>query len=196
MINPALRGFVLAVASAIAAAGWVQSPASTQEQPETFTALAVNMGNIGPTQPVVVDIAIRRWMSEEERGQLITTLIEKGSEAFLEALQKTKPVGTIRTPDSIGYDLRYAQESPDPAGGRRIVIITDRPISFWEARSQPRTIDYRFTTIELRMKPGGRGEGKLSIATKVTPVGKTIYLEDYATQPVTLQNVRSKKTEG
>jgi hypothetical protein len=45
----------------------------------------------------------------------------------------------------------------------------------------------------MRFKPDGKGEGKLSIATKVVPVGKTIYLEDYGTQPVLLQNVQARK---
>ena len=125
----------------------------------------------------------------------MTVLVEKGANALLEALRKNEPVGRIRTPDSVGYDLRYAHQSPLEGGGRRVVVATDRPIGFWEASDRPRTVDYPFTVIELRLKPDGKGEGKLSIATKVVPVGKTIYLEDYGTQPVTLTNVRSRKRD-
>lgn len=188
--SPSIR--TVGVAFALAALSAV-TPAQTQNQPEDFTALAVNMGNVGPTQPAVVDISIRRWSTDEERNRLVTTLLEKGPNALLEALRKNERVGTIRTPDSIGYDLRYAHQAPADEGGRRIVITTDRPIGLWEARDRPRTIDYPFTVIEMHIKPDGRGEGKLSIATKVVAVGKTIYLEDYATQPVLLQNVRARK---
>lgn len=160
--------------------------------PEDFTALAVNMGNIGPTQTAVVDISIRRWSSDAERERLVTVLLEKGPDALLEALRENEPVGTIRTPDRVGYELRYAHQAPADEGGRRIVIATDRPIGFWEARNQPRTMDYPFTVIEMRIKPDGTGEGKMSLATKVVLVGNTIYLEEYATQPVTLTNVRAK----
>jgi hypothetical protein len=184
---------VLRIAVAVALLAAAALRAQTAGAPEDFTALAVNMGNVGPTQPAVVDISIRRWSSDEERNRLVTTLLEKGPGALLEALRENKRVGTIRTPDSIGYDLRYAHQAPADEGGRRIVIATDRPVGFWEARNQPRTIDYPFTVIEMRIKPDGRGEGKLSIATKIVPVGKTIYLEDYATQPVLLQNVRARR---
>ena len=162
-------------------------------EPEDFTALAVTMGNVGPAQPSTVDISIRRWTPDDERERLVTTLIEKGADALLEALRRTERVGTIRTPDTVGYDLRFAHQAPLEEGGRRVVIATDRPVGFWEARNQPRTIDYPFTVIELRLKPDGTGEGKLAIATKIVPVGRTIYLEDYATQPVMLTNVQSRK---
>ena len=46
--------------------------------------------------------------------------------------------------------------------------MTDRYISFWEAANRPRTVDYPFTLIEIRIGPDGKGEGKMSIATKVT----------------------------
>jgi hypothetical protein len=183
--------FTLAAAVAtVAAAG----PQSTPP-PEDFTALAVAMGNVGPAQPTTVDISITRWSTEEERARLITTLVEKGADALLEELRDTEPVGRIRTLDSVGYDLRFAHQAPLEGGGRRVVIATDRPIAFWEAREQPRSRDYPFTMIELRLKPNGKGEGKLSIATKIVPVGKTIYLEDYGTQPVLLTNVQARKRD-
>jgi hypothetical protein len=187
--------FVLRVGIALGlAAGLAGAPAAQPAgEPETFTALAVNMGNVGPSQPMTVDISIKRWSTDEERDRLVTTLVEKGADALLESLRQNEPVGRIRTPDSVGYELRYAHQSPHEGGGRRIVIATDRPIGFWEARDRPRSAEYPFTVIELRIKPDGKGEGKLSLATKVVPVGKTIYLEDYATQPVMLTNVRTRK---
>ena len=135
----------------------------------------------------------RELRAAGERDRLVTTLVEKGAQALLDALRRNERVGRVRTPDSVGYDLRYAHQSPAEGGGRRIVIATDRSIGFWEARERPRSAEYPFTFIEMRIKPDGKGEGKLSIATKVIPVGKTIYLEDYGTQPVLLQNVHARK---
>jgi hypothetical protein len=182
-------GIALALAAALTGTPTAQSGG----EPETFTALAVNMGNVGPSQPTTVDITIARWSTDDERTRLVTTLVEQGAAALLEALRENQPVGRIRTPDSVGYELRYAHQSPHEGGGRRIVIATDRPIGFWEARERPRTAEYPFTVIEMRINPNGKGEGKLSLATKVVPVGKTIYLEDYATQPVMLTNVQARK---
>ena len=66
-------------------------------------------------------------------------------------------------------------------------------MTFWERTSGARSLDYPFTVIELHIKPNGTGEGKLSIATKVVAKGNTIELENYAYQPVLLQNVTSVK---
>jgi hypothetical protein len=44
-------------------------------------------------------------------------------------------------------------------GGERIFLATDRYIGFWEATQRPRTVDYPFTYIELRLGPDGTGEG-------------------------------------
>jgi hypothetical protein len=110
-------------------------------------------------------------------------------------LRDAKPVGRIRTPDSIGYELRFAQELGEADGIRHIGIATDRPISFWELRNRPRLADYPFMFIELHMRPDGTGEGKLSIAAKITAKepNNLIEIENYTAQPVRLENVRARK---
>jgi hypothetical protein len=161
---------------------------------EEFTAFAVSTG--GPrTSPVAttVDIVIERWSSEAERQRLAEAL-GKGQDTMLDTLQDLRRVGFIRTPGNLGYDLHYAHQMPGEDGGRRIFIATDRPISFWEAVNRPRTIDYPFTFIELRLNNEGTGEGKLSLATRVIAGsdGRMIQLENYDTQPVQLNEVKKK----
>ena len=117
---------------------------------------------------------------------------EQGQEKLLSALAGTHRVGTIRTPDSIAYDLHFARNLPGEDGGRRIVIATDRPIGFWEASSGSRTLDYPFTLIEIHLDKGGHGTGKLSIATKLTLQDNVLTIEDYANQPVMLTDVRKR----
>jgi hypothetical protein len=90
----------------------------------------------------------------------------------------------------LGYDLHYARQLPGEDGGRRIVLATDRPIGFLEAQAGGRTLDYRFTLIELRLDKNGKGEGKMSVAARPEFNDHVLVIEDYATQPVMLNNVQ------
>jgi hypothetical protein len=166
----------------------------TSGQKMRLTAFAVNMNASSPSAASgQVEINVDRWSTEQERQTLISALREQGPQAALSALQKMRPVGTIRTPDTIGYDLRYAHQRPGEDGGTRIVIATDRPIGFWELTNQARSLEYPFTVIEIHLNKDGTGEGKMSYATKVI-VGdeNTVVLENYQQQPVLLQQVKAE----
>jgi hypothetical protein len=185
--------FFLLTAGVLALVPWTRAslPAQTIGEKLHITALAVNMSNIGTGATNTVLIDINRWTPEAERQKLMDTFRQNGPDALLTALQKQPEVGFIRLPTTVGYQLRYAHEMPQPDGGRRIVIATDRPIGVWEAREQPRSINYPFTLIEIRTDKNGKGEGKLSVATKIMyeKDTNTIVLENYASEPVRLQNV-------
>ena len=160
---------------------------------ERFSAVAVNVSTVGRSGAEQVDITIRRWTTDAERDRLVTMFKEKGPKALLSELQMMKPVGTINTPGNVAYDLRYARQLAGEDGGRRIILGTDRPIGFWEASAQPRTVDYPFLLIEMRLNKNGEGEGKLSLATKLTLNDNVLVIENYANQPVMLNDIKQKK---
>ena len=167
--------------------------AQTNGQPERFTANAVSTSPQYGTGQQIVEITVDRWSPNSERERLVTALQSKGSDELLKQLQKNRPVGRIRTPDSLGYDLRYAQQTQLPDGGRMIVIATDRPIGFWEATQRPRSIDYPFTVIQMKLDREGNGSGTMSYATRIVArKDNVIELEDFATQPIMLNNIRSQ----
>ena len=172
-------------------AGLVALHSQTLGQKERFTAVAIVNNNLG-SGAGVVQIDITRWSAQSERTELLNVLKKSGAEKLLDALQDMRPVGTIKTPDSLAYDLRYANQTPLPEGGRRIVLATDRPIGFWEATRRPRTIDYPFTVIQMEIDRNGEGKGTLSYATKIISQGDTIVLENFATQPVMLTQIKSE----
>jgi len=163
---------------------------------ERFVANAVSIATPGPVGASVVEIVVERWSTDAERDQLVKALLDKGPEKLLETLRKMPRAGYIRTPNSTGYDLRYAGKIPLDEGGEQIVIMTDRYIGFWEAANKPRTIDYPFTLVEMRLGPDGIGEGKMSLMTKIVYEKKhnQIVLENYASQPVLLTKVRREPT--
>lgn len=186
-------GAVLAVTTLLASIAVLGAQSTGAALPQRFTAFAVNMDSmVGRTGAQTVDIVVDRWSTEAERTRLLSVLQEKGPDKLLDALNAIPRLGYIKTPDSLGYELHFARETPGEDGGSHIVIGTDRYIGFWEAANRPRTIDYPFTVIELHIKADGTGEGKMSIATKITMDKKrdTIVLENYGTQPVRLNNVR------
>jgi hypothetical protein len=165
--------------------------AQTLGEKERFTAIAM-VNNTRVAGADIVQIDINRWSTAAERATLLDTLKKQGAGKLLDALQDMRSVGTIKTPDSLGYDLRYANQTPLPDGGRRIVIATDRPIGFWEAAHRPRTIDYPFTVIQMEINKDGKGKGTLSYATKIIPAGDTIVLENFDTQPVMLTEIKAE----
>jgi hypothetical protein len=179
-------------------------PQNVSDEKLHIAAWAVDMSNIGTGATAMVNFTIERWTQPEEGAQLIATMLEQGQDALLRALQKMPSHGRMRFPSwegpdpfnaRLGWDIRYTFRQPLPDGGRRIVMALDRYITLWEARERPRTIDYPFTVIEMRVNKDGEGEGKLSIATKINFDRKenVIELETYASEPVRLQNVKVQR---
>jgi hypothetical protein len=163
---------------------------------ERFNAFAVDLGAPGRASSGQVEFVIERYSTDAERDRLLAVLKDKGPDKLLDALQSLPRVGYFRTPNSIGYDIKFARKRAGEDGGEIITLATDRHIGFWEATNRPRTIDYPFTVVEIHMDKGGKGEGKMSLATKVMydKNNNSIVLENYKTQPVLLNEVKREST--
>lgn len=174
-------------------AGGAISAAPQAKPIESFTAFAVALGT---GKAGVIKIDIYRWSTDEEREMLLNTLVESGPDKLLDALEKIRPpVGTIRTPTSLAYDLYYARNNPQPDGGRRIVLATNRNVSFREVANNTRSMQYQFTLIEIHVDKNGKGEGKMVPAAKVSwdKATKKIEIENYSALPVDLTTVTATK---
>jgi hypothetical protein len=68
-------------------------------------------------------------------------------------------------------------------------------MTFEEVRNQPRTVDYPFTFVDIRLNKDGEGVGKMAVATQLQFDKKknTIIFENYSSEPVRLQNVKVEK---
>lgn len=168
---------------------------SADEPIERFTAFAVDMSNLANrTRAGAVDITVERWSTDQERDRLVAALREGGPDALLKTLNKMKAAGRIHSPGSIGYPLQFARQMPLPDGARRIILATDRPISFLEMTRGARTLDYPFLLIELRLNAEGKGEGKLLPLARITANSdRVVEIENYASEPVRLMEVRQAK---
>ena len=183
---------------AVAAGTWLawSGPALADKPVEELRAFAVNMSNTSTgaaRNSAAVDITINRWTTDAERDRLVDAMREKGPEGLLDALRKMDEIGHIQSGGSLGYPLRFAREMPISGGGRRILIGTDRRMSFLEVREQPRTVDYPFMIIDIRLRADGKGEGKLMPVARInTDQDHIVEIENYASEPVRLTSVESR----
>jgi hypothetical protein len=183
----------LALAAALST--WTVSAARAQTNGvgERFTAVAVDLDRGIQTR---LDIVVNRWSSQAEQQRLMNVVYNQGADKLLDALRDAPTVGYIRTPESLAWDLHFAAHMKGKDGGERVILATDRPLSFSELWNQSRTVDYPFTVIELRLNDSGDGDGTMSFATKIIPdkENNIITLENYGTQRVRLQQVHREKS--
>jgi hypothetical protein len=186
---------VLAVALAAVATVAVPAAQSDVPTPIKFTAFAVDTSTMTTrARTSTVDLVINKWSPDADRDRLLKVFRDKGQDALLSELQKLPTVGYISTPGSLRYDLHFARQRAEPEGGHMIFLMTDRYINAWEARNQPRTVDYPFMLIQLHVDKNGHGEGKASTYTRITETKNgTIELENFANQPVALNEVTMVK---
>ena len=179
-----------------------QSDAPFGSDKVTILGNALNMSNTATGANQTIRINIDRWSTPAQRQHLITTFLEKGGQdALVKELEKQPELGRFNFPGymgpdpnnimRLGTDIRYARNFAGEDGGRRIVIMTSRVIGFREEVNQPRTTDYPFSIFEMRFDSQGKGQGKMSYATKITFDKKknNVELENYASEPVRLNNL-------
>ena len=185
----------------------VNAPVHAQSAGEAIrlSAWAVNMSNIATGANAVMEIRVDRWSSERERDELIATFVEGGQDRLLAKLRDVPIKGRIHIPSwmgpdpyqvRLGWNLRFAMRTPTGDGGADILLATDRYMNFFEVRNRPRTYDYPFTFVEIRLASDGTGEGKMAVATQLRfdKREKAIVFEDYSSEPVRLMNVKVEKS--
>jgi hypothetical protein len=111
------------------------------------------------------------------------------------ALMKAPTVGYIWTSDVTGYSIKYAYRLPSSGSGERIILITDRRLGeynpAWKLKGTAVSPDYEFTLVEIR-NDGKTEQGKTTLTNKIVVdnEAKTLALDDFASAPALLQNVK------
>jgi hypothetical protein len=202
-LNLAFGAALTAAALAVAMPGLEAQAQPDPPAVETFTGFAINT-NSRPTggnrqSTAQLTFSIERWSTDQERDMLTAIIkeqpdVRRMNDQLLRALQGLPRVGRIRESNTLGWDLKYARQTPLPDGGRQIMLGTDRPIPFWESRNQPRSFDYRFTILDVRLNKEHEGEGKMLTDTRLIldPKTNTLVLEQFDLQPVRLNQVRRR----
>jgi|WetSurMetagenome_2_1015567.scaffolds.fasta_scaffold622714_1 hypothetical protein len=195
-----LGALVAAALFAFAVPALAQAPYSeatpTKKDPLRFSAFAVQMQG---GRAVVIEIAIERWTTDAERNALValvqtTTDKDADQRKLLKALQDIKVrAGFLNTPNSIGWDIKYAYESTLPDGSRQIVIVTDKPVSFAMAASG-QAYDAAFSLIEIQFPKGSsKGVGKALARAGLSTKNGRLQIESYVNEPARLTEVTEAK---
>src|SRR5882762_3282869 len=72
--------------------------AQTMGTPERYTASAININN---GQAGTIDITVNRWSTDKQRDALMATMVSKGPEKLLDALQDMPAVGHFGAPGNL-----------------------------------------------------------------------------------------------
>jgi hypothetical protein len=193
-MTAAVRRSIGLVAVAVTALSSATVRAQIDFLPEEFSAIANDAG-VGAASTSCIDIRINRWASARDEEALSRILVADGPEALLDAVRDTAAAGSIQSPGSLSWSLRFAWQQRTADGGRRIVILTDRPIGGWEILLGSPTLEYPFSVIELWLDGSGEGEGTLSVATQIAidPDDGLVNVEGYDPQGVGLTRVTSRR---
>ena len=98
---------------------------------------------------VSVDLRISEYSTEEDKTALLQAFTEKGSEGLANALHKMKAKGRLAITGTLGFDVNFIRKFAMPDGSTKYRFVTDRPISFGEAWSSSRSMDYNLSMGEI-----------------------------------------------
>lgn len=181
----------------------VPTPAVAEESAELPMNFQANVmavtGGSGAARSTMIEIRIREWTTDEERHQVLTEIQEASAQsgrnrnrAVARALRGASRVGSMNLRGTTGWPIRYSRLAQNADGSQRIMLATDRPVSFVEAFNSSMAGDFDVTMIELTLDAEGNGDGVLSVGTEVRWSDEAGELEvtNISSQPVRLGNVR------
>jgi hypothetical protein len=168
--------------------------ASAQDSPKRETIQAQAMGqNTAMGKTFNVTINIESYSTPADQKTLMDAFASGGHNALVKTLSKMKSRGRVAITGTLGYRIAYIR-SFETENGRRIRLITDRPIRFKEAYVGGRSTDYDLSALEINVKADPKqSDGSLIIAGKFkVDKEQQIQFESYGSGPWRLVNVMER----
>lgn len=185
----------LACICLIISAHWVDAQ-------ETFTGNIIKYGSGRYTgvRTSSFTLKLNSLTSDEQSQRDLEILQTKGQDALLDAI-RAEDVGRFSLTGQLDLTVNAAREV-NIGGMRKIYAVFERWTQFAELRGGYRSLDYPFGYIELTIDPQtGKGTGQYFAAAKIRwkkdkeGLDSHVEIEDYATFPAKLVNVRAKGME-
>lgn len=165
-----------------------------QDKPKRETIQAQAMGqNRAAGKNFNVTVSIDSYSTPDDQKLLIDAFNQGGQAALSKSLSKMKSKGRVAVTGTLGYDIAYVRTFPS-AEGRRVRLITDRPIRFVEARENGRSTDYDISALELNINDDkSKSSGSLIIGLRVkVDKDNQFVFESYGSGPWKLVNVMER----
>jgi hypothetical protein len=139
-------------------------------------------------------IRVNSYSTPEDQKTLLDAFQKGGHDALVRALQKMPERGRIAITGTLGTNIAYIR-SFKTATGRKIRILTDRPIYFAEAYRSGRSVQYDTTIVELNIDQANqkKSAGTLIIGARVRMKGNQIEIESYGSGPWRVNNVMERE---
>lgn len=165
------------------------APAAAAAGPEQYKGRAISTGT-GRVQAGYITIWIDEFTADADARRYADLLTASGQDAVVTLWQKEKkPIGRFRFAQTLANDLRVARVWPLANGGRRLFLLSDRPIGGFEIRRGARSQDYPISIIELTLDAEGKGEGKLYPAVEAEVKDGHLSIKSWGHDPVDLSMI-------
>jgi len=128
-----------------------------------------------------VKIIIYEYSTDDDQKALQEAFQAAGSQGLFNALTKMKAKGHMAITGTLGFDVNFIREFQVPEG-RKIRLVTDRPIRFGEAWHQTRSTDYNLSACDVILtKEKGKSTGTIlpALELKLDPKTGQIVVEAY-----------------
>jgi len=144
----------LAVAGIVGCVLLASPSSSAQKLPKSIYIQAQAMGQSTQLgQTFNVTLIIEEFSTADDQKALLTAFNEKKNEGLVNALNKMHTKGRMSITGTLGYDVAYIRQWPQPDGSTKYRLVTNRPITFGEAWSDSRSMDYSLSGVEIIMFP-------------------------------------------
>ena len=100
-----------------------------------------------------VNITIEEFSTPDDQKALIEAFNGKKNEGMVNALSKMKSKGRLAITGTLGYEVTYIRQFSMPDGSTKYRLLTNRPITFGEAWSDSRSMDYNLSGVEVILSP-------------------------------------------
>jgi len=178
---------VLCCAALFATVPSRSEPNGTERINGTVVAISGRFG--GRSRPF--SLIINRYTAPNQLRELNEALGRNGQDELLKVMSKMD-AGRVQIGTGVGVPANAVIVDPWGDGGRRITVLYERWLQFFELRYGTRSQDYPIGYAEIFLDHNGKGEGRLIPAARIRLKGENTWeVEDYGTFPARLMGLRS-----